>query len=66
MFNNVLTFWFEELSSQQWWAKDNTLDASILDRFSNLHKQARQCELYQWRNSARGRLAEIIVLDQFS
>lgn len=28
--------------------------------------QARQGELYTWRESARGRLAEIIVLDQFS
>ena len=24
------------------------------------------CELYEWRKSAKGRLAEIIVLDQFS
>lgn len=66
MFNNVLTFWFEELNSQQWWEKDNTLDKHILNRFEGVHQQASQCELYQWRNSATGRLAEIIVLDQFS
>ena len=26
MFNNVLKFWFEELSPQQWWEKDKALD----------------------------------------
>jgi uncharacterized protein (DUF924 family) len=66
MHNNILQFWFEELSSQQWWEKDNALDKRIYDRFKAIHQQASQCELYQWRNSAKGRLAEIIVLDQFS
>jgi uncharacterized protein (DUF924 family) len=31
-----------------------------------LHYAAKRCELYGWRESAKGRLAEIIVLDQFS
>jgi uncharacterized protein (DUF924 family) len=31
-----------------------------------LHKQAIKGELFEWRESASGRLAEIIVLDQFS
>lgn len=31
-----------------------------------LHEQANKCELFDWRKSASGRLAEIIVLDQFS
>lgn len=66
MFNNVLTFWFEELNPQQWWVKDSALDQIIYDRFNSVHQQASQCELYQWRESAKGRLAEIIVLDQFS
>jgi uncharacterized protein (DUF924 family) len=66
MFNTVLKFWFEELSSHQWWEKDDALDKCIKDRFKGIHQQASQCELYQWRNSAKGRLAEIIVLDQFS
>lgn len=66
MHNDVLTFWFEELSPTQWWQKDDKLDKSIHKKFEKLHHQAIQCELYQWRNSAKGRLAEIIVLDQFS
>ena len=62
----VLDFWFSELKPKQWWQVDFTLDAEIGKRFGELHGQARQCELYDWRDTAAGRLAEIIVLDQFS
>ncbi|MBC52685.1 MAG: hypothetical protein CMQ34_02500 [Gammaproteobacteria bacterium] len=63
---DILNFWFEELEPAQWWKKDPALDAMIAQRFGALHTQAVCCELYSWRQSARGRLAEIIVLDQFS
>ncbi len=64
--NDILTFWFDELEPRQWWVKDGALDQMIRDRFSAVHEQASRCELYSWRSSARGRLAEIIILDQFS
>lgn len=63
---DILTFWFEELTTEQWWVKDPTLDKSIENRFGAVHQQAIKGELYHWRNTARGRLAEVIVLDQFS
>jgi uncharacterized protein (DUF924 family) len=66
MFQTVLSFWFEEIDSKQWWDKDPKFDQLIAERFGELHQQARTCELYQWRDHAKGRLAEIIVLDQFS
>jgi uncharacterized protein (DUF924 family) len=66
MSETVLSFWFTELTPQQWWAKDETLDQHIRERFSAIHTQAARCELFSWRRTARGRLAEIIVLDQFS
>lgn len=62
----VIDFWFEELEPKQWWIKDVELDQTIRDRFGDLHWQANQCELVAWRFTAIGRLAEIIVLDQFS
>lgn len=62
----VLRFWFEELTPKDWFTKSVELDKSIEKRFGEVHRQAAACELYQWRSSARGRLAEIIVLDQFS
>ena len=66
MHEQVLRFWFEEIQPAQWWKKDEAFDALIATRFSSLHASAARCELYAWRGSARGRLAEIIVLDQFS
>ncbi len=62
----VLSFWFEELTPKDWFAKSSALDKTIEKRFGDLHSQASACELYLWRDSARGRLAEIILLDQFS
>ena len=65
-YNDVLTFWFEEIKESQWWVKDESFDKLIGSRFSTVHEQANCCELYDWRTSAQGRLAEVIVLDQFS
>lgn len=62
----VLQFWFEELTPQQWFAKSDGLDAKIKVRFTELLHSASQSELFTWRDTAEGRLAEIIVLDQFS
>lgn len=66
MHEKVLEFWFDELEPSQWWSKDELLDQTIETRFGAIHDQAKLCELYSWRTSHRGRLAEIIVLDQFS
>ncbi len=66
MQQQVLDFWFKEIQPKQWWVKDQALDQLIQTRFSDTHQQANNGELFEWRNSAQGRLAEIIVLDQFS
>ncbi len=62
----ILSFWFEEIDSAMWWKKDDTFDQEIRSRFSVIHHHASAGALYSWRNTAEGRLAEIIVLDQFS
>lgn len=62
----ILKFWFEELDARQHWVKDASLDEDISRRFGALHEQASRGELASWRETAEGRLAEIIVLDQFS
>ena len=64
--SEVLEFWFEEIPSKKWWVKDQTFDDEISKRFLKTHQRAIACELYRWRDTAKGRLAEIIVLDQFS
>jgi uncharacterized protein (DUF924 family) len=62
----ILDFWFEEISPKHWWAKSESLDRHIASRFAEAHRAAVCCELYLWRQTAEGRLAEILVLDQFS
>ena len=63
---NVLHFWFEELTDKQHFVKDAALDETIRTRFGAVLVAAAQCELFAWRAAPAGRLAEIIVLDQFS
>jgi len=64
--NDVIQFWFEEVTPAQRFRKDPAFDQLIHDRFGLLHTRASRCELADWRESPLGSLAEIIVLDQFS
>jgi uncharacterized protein (DUF924 family) len=66
MFEQILHFWFVETPPAQWWRVDPAFDAAIRERFGVLHAAAHAGELYEWRQDPRGRLAEVIVLDQFS
>ncbi len=65
-YSRVIDFWFDEIKPEQWWQKDAEIDQVIRRRFGTLHSAAVHCELVGWRDHALGRLAEIIVLDQFS
>jgi uncharacterized protein (DUF924 family) len=66
MYGEILKFWFEQIEPSKWWAKDGDFDQLVRARFAAVHAQATRCELFEWRTEASGRLAEIIVLDQFS
>ncbi|MEZ5435190.1 MAG: DUF924 family protein [Pseudomonadales bacterium] len=66
MFDEVLKFWFQEIDQKMWWVVDLNFDNQIKERFIGLVNQASQGELYAWRKEPKGRLAEIILLDQFS
>ncbi|GAK87402.1 protein of unknown function DUF924 [Vibrio ponticus] len=66
MQQQVLKFWFEQLEPKDWFVSNPQVDIEIQEKFGSLLNQAAQSELYTWRDTAKGRLAEIIVLDQFS
>lgn len=66
MYQDIIDFWFTEIEPKQWWQKDEAFDQMIQARFSKLHAQAKAGELFRWRDSALGSLAEVIILDQFS
>lgn len=66
MLEKILVFWFDEIDPNQWRCFDPSFDDLLRRRFLSLLQQAAAGELFTWREKARGRLAEIIVLDQFS
>jgi uncharacterized protein (DUF924 family) len=63
--DEVLRFWFEELSERDWFLRSAEIDARIRDRFLALHERLM---LQEARDVAapRAMLAAVIVLDQFS
>ena len=63
---DVLDFWFVEHGPEDWFAGKPEFDAKIAERFIQTHAHVARGEAWEWRASAHGRLAEIIVLDQFS
>lgn len=63
--NKVLDFWFVEHGQDDWWKKEKTFDNRVRTRFLDVYRRAMACELWGWRDTPDGRLAEIIVLDQF-
>lgn len=60
----VIRFWFEELKPEDWFKKSDALDQEMRVRFEELYWKASRGELFNWRTSAQGRLAEILLLDQ--
>lgn len=62
----VLGFWFEEHGPQDWFSGDATFDEKLREGFLDTHTAIMAGEGWRWRVSPRGRVAEIIVLDQFS
>ena len=62
----VLDFWFRELSPRQWFSGGADLDATVGERFGARLQQAKQGGLDAWTRTPHGRLALIVLLDQFS
>ena len=63
---DVLRFWFEDHGQADWFGGQPTFDAAIADNFADTHAAIARGEGWSWRTTPQGRLAEIIVLDQFS
>lgn len=72
---DVLDFWFGELNElgcsgpehrKRWWTKSDAFDEAIKAHFLHEYEAVVAGERESGRNTARGTLAYIIVLDQFS
>lgn len=62
----VLTFWFVEHGEADWFGTKAEFDAELASRFTATHAWVAAGNASAWRANPSGRLAEIIVLDQFS
>ena len=63
--DEVLGFWFEELTPDDWFGGGDEVDDRIRERFLALHEALRDDVPESWRETARGMLAAVIALDQF-
>ena len=71
---SILRFWFgtatddlevAEQCARMWWKKNPQVDAEIRDRFAGVVDTAASGQCDPWLTDARGRLAMIILADQF-
>jgi len=63
---DVLRFWFVTHNEADWFGTKPEFDAEIARDFAATHAWVAAGHATSWRTSPSGRLAEIIVLDQFS
>lgn len=64
--DDVLHFWFVEHGKDDWFGGKAEFDAALAREFADTHPGVALGEAWQWRATPEGRLAEVIVLDQFS
>jgi uncharacterized protein (DUF924 family) len=65
-YSDIINFWYTQIPPRNWFIKDQAFDDMLKRRFGDIHKQVAAGELAHWRQKPLGKLAEIIVLDQFS
>ena len=63
---NLLDFWFSEEIMPRIFTEDPWLDEKLRKEYYDTWDAATKGLLVDWRDTLRGRVAEIIVLDQFS
>jgi uncharacterized protein (DUF924 family) len=63
--DEIVQFWFEELSPEDWYKADAQRDAEVRRRFGPLYEKLSVTVPQDWLETPKGWLAAILVLDQF-
>ena len=63
---DVLQFWFAKGVARNWFDGGDAFDAAVNERFGSTLQAATAGQLEDWKETVDGRLALVIVLDQFS
>lgn len=64
--DEIIQFWFVEHTFEDWFGSKPEFDEKLKTRYFDLFQQVSAGEKSHWRKKPEGRLAEILVLDQFS
>jgi uncharacterized protein (DUF924 family) len=62
----IIDFWLNEVGPAGWYKANDDVDQIIISRFMASYQAAINGELDEWRNTAIGSLALLLLLDQFS
>jgi uncharacterized protein (DUF924 family) len=63
--DDILNFWFVEHGEPDWFGGKPEFDTVLAERFAATYDEVARGDAAWWRATPSGRLAEIIVLDQF-
>jgi len=63
--DEILSFWFQELKSDDWWAKNDAVDSQIEERFLELWQEQKSKTAGDFLGSPETALAAVILFDQF-
>lgn len=63
--DEIIAYWFGELSSDDWWAKNDAIDSQIEERFLELWQEQKSKTADQFLDSPETALAAAILFDQF-
>ncbi|VAW91143.1 FIG027190: Putative transmembrane protein [hydrothermal vent metagenome] len=62
---DLIDFWFSDRVSKLWYSSTPEFDKEVNDKFSSMYNAACDGELDNWRATANGCLALIILFDQY-
>lgn len=62
---DILAFWYDECTPEDWFTRNADFDDRVRERFSETYEAAVSGALDAWQEAPLGALALVIVLDQF-
>jgi len=63
--SDIHQYWFSEKSKQHWFSSTPEVDNEIKQRYENLWEGISSGGFVEWRDTAEGSVALVIILDQF-
>lgn len=64
--HDIIDFWFVKTDPKFWFEKNEKFDRKLRDEFESTYDRVVAGKTAGWRSTSEGKLAEIIVLDQFA